>query len=697
MLLGPMMAYDPATASAVLFGGATNDISIPESPDTWTWKEGTWTRHVTAVHPHAGDQTVAFEYDPAMGKVLLVEGNCDLVGTAGCDTDQAAGQTWSWDGTNWTQLNPLSNPPRAIGVGFAYAGPATNRMVLFGIEADTWQWDGSNWSQVPTSGTTPCPRILEAMAYGPNIGGIVLFGGVGGSTSNPACRPGNAGDDWNDTWIFTPFSTTPPAANPMPSITDLSPSSGAAAGQGFTLVVNGAQFVDGSFVLWNGSARPTTFVSHTQLTAAIPASDLTISGDLATASVTVSSPTPGGGTSAPLPFTIASTKVLVARSATAPPAGTASVSILPETAGQAGLAATLTNGAADPAMVTVATYAGNPTGVHIFDTGGSFVDLRVSGAVSADTVGALFYYPSTTTGAAETALQLLYFDGARWAPVLSSGGLPPPKDTTDDLANTISGGRFSVTFDRTSTPSVTALGGTVFGALVVDTTPPVITPTLSGTPNAAGWFNRDVTISWSVSDPESGIASSSGCGPSTLSADTVGTTVTCSATNGAGLSGSQSVTVKIDKTPPATTAVASPVPDQTGLNTTDVTVTLSAADNPGGSGVDGIHFQLAGAQAGSGMVNGSSTSVSITAEGSTTVTYFATDRAGNQEAAKSLTVRITKTAAAPPVSGVPPVSGLAPTGGTGLSIPVGLVLLSVGLFLSRRHRSAFRKRAKHRG
>src|SRR5207302_10954756 len=68
----------------------------------------------------------------------------------------------------------------------------------------------------------------------------------------------------------------------------------------------------------------------------------------------------------------------------------------------------------------------------------------------------------TVTGAAEAGLQLLYWNGAAWAPVLGSGGATPVKDTTDNLDATVSGGRFSLTFDGTSTPKITELGGTFF-------------------------------------------------------------------------------------------------------------------------------------------------------------------------------------------------------------------------------------------
>jgi len=57
---------------------------------------------------------------------------------------------------------------------------------------------------------------------------------------------------------------------------------------------------------------------------------------------------------------------------------------------------------------------------------------------------------------------LRYWNGATWAPVLGSGGATPLKDTTDDLDGTISGGRFSLILDNTSTPRVTDLSGTVF-------------------------------------------------------------------------------------------------------------------------------------------------------------------------------------------------------------------------------------------
>lgn len=84
---------------------------------------------------------------------------------------------------------------------------------------------------------------------------------------------------------------------------------------------------------------------------------------------------------------------------------------------------------------------------------------------------------------------------------------------------------------------------------VEDSTPPVVTSSATG-PSHNGWFTGDVVVAFTVTDPESGIASSTGCGPSTVTADTVGQSFTCEATNGAGLAADASETVKRDATAP---------------------------------------------------------------------------------------------------------------------------------------------------
>ena len=88
-----------------------------------------------------------------------------------------------------------------------------------------------------------------------------------------------------------------------PTISTISPNTSVAGGAAFTLTIDGTNFVAASMVNFGGSAKATTFVNSTQLTAAIPASGIASTG---TPAVTVTNPAPGGGTSNPVSFTITS-------------------------------------------------------------------------------------------------------------------------------------------------------------------------------------------------------------------------------------------------------------------------------------------------------------------------------------------------------------------------------------------------------
>ena len=128
---------------------------------------------------------------------------------------------------------------------------------------------------------------------------------------------------------FTRAATSPtvtvvvvPAGVPVAS--SLSPSSALAGTAAFTLTVNGSGFAAASVVNWSGSPRTTTFVSGSQLQAAITAADIAAVG---TAQVTVFTPAPGGGTSAPLTFSIVPAPTLSVSSTTAAPGASVTVTL----------------------------------------------------------------------------------------------------------------------------------------------------------------------------------------------------------------------------------------------------------------------------------------------------------------------------------------------------------------------------------
>ncbi len=101
----------------------------------------------------------------------------------------------------------------------------------------------------------------------------------GGGTSNP---------------VSLTIDDPAPASNRTPSISEISPALVAEGSPPLTLTVTGSNFATGAEVRVNGSTRPTTVVSSTQLIAQIPATDLAQADSL---EIKVFNPAPGGGTS----------------------------------------------------------------------------------------------------------------------------------------------------------------------------------------------------------------------------------------------------------------------------------------------------------------------------------------------------------------------------------------------------------------
>lgn len=114
----------------------------------------------------------------------------------------------------------------------------------------------------------------------------------------------------------------------------------------------------------------------------------------------------------------------------------------------------------------------------------------------------------------------------------------------------------------------------------IDTTAPVIEGLSTPTANTNGWNNTDVTVSWNVSDPESGIASTTGCDVTTIAEETAGATSTCSARNGAGLTASADMLIKIDKTAPVVTFSGN-----AGTYTVDQTISIACSASDTLSGI----------------------------------------------------------------------------------------------------------------
>ncbi|MBI3426876.1 MAG: hypothetical protein HY011_28435 [Acidobacteria bacterium] len=184
----------------------------------------------------------------------------------------------------------LSLNPNAANAG----GPAFT-LTLNGanfVNASVARWNGSNLPTNFLSATQLTAQVPASDIAAPGSASVTVFtppntAGVGGGTSSPVSFTINQ------------------AANPVPTLINLNPNQATAGGGAFTLTLTGANFINGSVARWNGSNRPTQFLSATQLSAQIPASDIANGGS---ASVTVFNPPntagAGGGTSNPVTFTI---------------------------------------------------------------------------------------------------------------------------------------------------------------------------------------------------------------------------------------------------------------------------------------------------------------------------------------------------------------------------------------------------------
>ncbi|MBS4028758.1 MAG: InlB B-repeat-containing protein, partial [Ignavibacteriales bacterium] len=86
-----------------------------------------------------------------------------------------------------------------------------------------------------------------------------------------------------------------------PIISSIFPSSKIIGEATFTMSITGTNFIESSIVRFNGSDRTTTFINDTELTAEIPASDLTVVGSY---TITVFNSMPGGGSSNGKTFTV---------------------------------------------------------------------------------------------------------------------------------------------------------------------------------------------------------------------------------------------------------------------------------------------------------------------------------------------------------------------------------------------------------
>ena len=186
---------------------------------------------------------------------------------------------------------------------------------------------------------------------------------------------------------------------------------------------------------------------------------------------------------------------------------------------------------------------------------------------------------------------------------------------------------------QTASCSYTDGGGLMASASVtysiIDPSAPTIGYTLNpATPDGSnGWYTSNVTLTWSVGEPESpNSLVKTGCVDQNITADQPETSYACSATSAGGSAGPVSVSIKRDATDPTIGGSASPAANANGWNKTDVTVTFTCDDNLSGVASCGPNQTLNTEGAGQSVMGN------------------ATDEAGNSASASVTGINIDKTA-----------------------------------------------------
>jgi hypothetical protein len=132
-----------------VFGGITGNTW---SGDTWIWNGDDWSQANSPTNPPAREK-LAMAYDETRDRVVLFGGAMDQT---------AFDDTWEWDGNSWQMMRPAHSPPARCCHAMAY-DQANNRVFMYGgwnhftgeFFGDAWEWDGTDWVEVTCCNAPP--------------------------------------------------------------------------------------------------------------------------------------------------------------------------------------------------------------------------------------------------------------------------------------------------------------------------------------------------------------------------------------------------------------------------------------------------------------------------------------------------------------------------------------------------------------
>lgn len=202
------MVFDLSAGGTLLYGGRASSML----DDTWVFDGTDWTQLSPAATP-GGRARFGMAFDLGRLRTVLYGGSPDV------SLRTLAADTWEFDGTTWMKV---------AAPGTSTAGPrermamcymvSQQRTVLFGgfdpgllnpVLDDTWTWDGTQWTQVQVAGPRPAPRVDAQLVDDPLRGVAILCGGQDPVTLTI----------FQDTWEFDGTSWREVAPAPSPART----------------------------------------------------------------------------------------------------------------------------------------------------------------------------------------------------------------------------------------------------------------------------------------------------------------------------------------------------------------------------------------------------------------------------------------------------------------------------------------------
>jgi hypothetical protein len=177
-----LFTTDPVNKVTYLYGGVNDATSFF---DFWIFQNGMFQPQLTSNQPiDCGSPIGAYDTDRSK-LVVLCSGSA----------------TWEFDGTNWSQFDASKKAPPPHRFSSLVYDQNLKKIVFFGgFDANnlyldqTWTYDGTLWTQATKN---PAPsRSLASMWYDPTLKKTVIYGGIGRITSDDRLTR------YNDMWSF---------------------------------------------------------------------------------------------------------------------------------------------------------------------------------------------------------------------------------------------------------------------------------------------------------------------------------------------------------------------------------------------------------------------------------------------------------------------------------------------------------------